>query len=47
MDKVQITGGLNTSDNNLKFESISHAINYLQKIGYTDYEISLVRFINL
>jgi len=45
--RVYISGNLNEGDEGLIFDSISLAINHLQNIGYSDYEISLVRFIQV
>ena len=46
-NRVRITGNLNKRDEGLTFDSIPLAINYLQNVGYSDYEISLVRFIRV
>ena len=46
-NRVLISGNLNKRDEGLIFKSVSLAINYLQNVGYSDYEISLVRFIQV
>ena len=44
---IQITNTRDKTNDHLIFGSISLAINQLQTNGYSDYEISLVRFIRL
>lgn len=46
-NQIYISGNLNKKDEGLTFDSISLAINYLQNNGYSDYEVSLVRFIRV
>jgi len=46
-NRILISGNLNKRDEGLIFDSISLAINYLQNMGYSDYEVSLVRFIRV
>lgn len=45
MKRIYITGVLAPEDKGLVFDDMGKAINYLQKKGYTDREICLVRFV--
>lgn len=42
---IRISGNLNKRDKGLVFENLAQAITYLQNMGYSDYEISLVHFV--
>ncbi|HCF38034.1 MAG TPA: hypothetical protein DER56_03005 [Thermosipho africanus] len=44
-NRILISGNLNKRDEGLIFENFSKAVNYLQSNNYSDYEISLVRFV--
>ncbi|WKY44201.1 hypothetical protein Q5O14_16485 [Eubacteriaceae bacterium ES2] len=47
MKRIYISGNLAPEDKGQIFDDMGEAINYLQKKGYTDREICLVRFITI